>query len=981
MSATGNINLTNPEAKQDRAESPPVPSASRRMRSVPGIAPRAAPTGAVLGGGTGSRLDPWHGLAVAARTARRALAAAALVLLLWLVARVTGLGLRGASPHLFEAIGLGLGLVILGTACGNRTALFLGMLLGVPGELPLPFALSAEPTILRRKARWLMAFLRQKPRGNNTPGAHLACGAIAVKRLIKRAALRREKSSSTLRVLERRRAILLRQRARASHLAFRKLCEGDARAAAFSRREQGITEALGRIDGELFRRRLEIQRAVVEAFLEAFEQAWSAAAAAGGRASDAVHHAVVAELHQPDGEPPALLPRGLVRGRRALAFEYGMFLGRIAMALLFVATSHVSLFLLSFLLFWLDLYVVEPVVFKLQAGAMNALVDVEGHKMGDCRRQIAALTGGSAVFRFPIFVPKFSSNPAATQLAAIIETAVRRSGVRPVRITPLSMKAGNQRTILELAEASPTELERSGTLLCAALRAELDANHARFPLEAELHRDDRTVSLVLTSDDQSIWALVGEDASQAFAYLWKNLRGLADSLSHLGPRFQPVFILASNSKDPDVIQYEIDHLAELQWWSNTHLHGQVGFLYLLRGGAWYSYNPRLRRFDAKDKDFLAAMPGVEAGLAAPENPLHAVLRGEHRDPQARPEDLARGLNRLLGDPRLYQRFDGFDFQALPAHRQPTVATHAALARCRAGQRMRSRELLELNRELLFTALPMRGAGAFFKKVGNDIAVHELLVAGKTRPTVYTDRRIHEHVQDATLPNYRMVWGDFARYTGLRGTNPQIHAAILAGRDLGVDSVPELAAIVDDKNSFAPGEIEKGLSTMLHPENRHIVIGAPRIEVTLPEDQGRTVSSAYVRGVRIAREIHNAADGLTKAGMFEHASAAFGKWFLRPRAYFAHYALEALNAAHALSHDFQQSYLVAGAAGRLGGFCEALYGPSRFEVSAVEPRASRSAAEEARGDAALVERDLGADPYPVPRRLVGGMFNEVPQGGE
>jgi hypothetical protein len=33
----------------------------------------------------------------------------------------------------------------------------------------------------------------------------------------------------------------------------------------------------------------------------------------------------------------------------------------------------------------------------------------------------------------------------------------------------------------------------------------------------------------------------------------------------------------------------------------------------------------------------------------------------------------------------------------------------------------------------------------------------------------------------------------------------------------------------------------------------------------------------------------------------------------------------------LSHDFQQSYLVAGASGQLAAFSESLYGPSRFEI--------------------------------------------------
>jgi hypothetical protein len=148
-------------------------------------------------------------------------------------------------------------------------------------------------------------------------------------------------------------------------------------------------------------------------------------------------------------------------------------------------------------------------------------------------------------------------------------------------------------------------------------------------------------------------------------------------------------------------------------------------------------------------------------------------------------------------------------------------------------------------------------------------------------------------------------------------------------------VPEVGAIIDDKNNFAPGEIEKGLATMLHPENRHIVIGVPRINVTLPEDKGRTVSSEYILGAQGARESHNAADGLTKVRIFELSSAAYGKWFQRPKPYLAHYVLEVLNAAHALSHDFQQSYLVAGAGGQLAGFSEALYGPNRFEVHSAE----------------------------------------------
>ena len=455
-----------------------------------------------------------------------------------------------------------------------------------------------------------MSYLRQKPRGCNTPGGHLAYGVIAIKKLLKRAALRRERRIPGMRALERRRFRLAKESRRAARRTFEVLCQDSARAAELSRREHEINQELAAVDSELFRHRLAIQNSVVKAFLRASEQAWRERSAQGP-ISDAEHQrwrTVMGELRQPADEPPALLPRGLVRGPRAVAFEYGMFIGRVVLALLFVWTAQAPFLVFSVILFWLDLYVVEPVVFKLHLGGMNALLDVRGHKMADCRSQIEALTAGDRIFHFPIIVPKFSSNPAATQLAAIIDAAVRRSGIEPSRVTPFAVRAGNRRTVLELAEASAQELERRGALLRAALRAELDASRALFPLDAELEQDGCRLSVVLTSDDRRIWEMIGEDANQAFRYLWKNLRALSDTLCHLGPRFVPVFILASNSKDPDVIQYEIDHLAELQRWSNSHHDGQVGFLYLLRGGAWYSYN-------AAPAAFRCQRQGLRRGLA------------------------------------------------------------------------------------------------------------------------------------------------------------------------------------------------------------------------------------------------------------------------------------------------------------------------------------------------------------------------------
>jgi hypothetical protein len=445
------------------------------------------------------------------------------------------------------------------------------------------------------------------------------------------------------------------------------------------------------------------------------------------------------------------------------------------------------------------------------------------------------------------------------------------------------------------------------------------------------------VSIRLIDDDETVWAMIGEDASQAFIYLWRNLRALADTLSYLGPRFQPVFILASNTEDPDAIEFELAEIQRLQAWSDREYGGQVGFLYLLRGGEWCSYNSRLERFDEKDKTFARATRHFKERLRDPAIPAREHLLGR-LIATLEPKQLASVFNSTLDDPEFYRQFDEVGFHELPPHAAPTDETLRLLARRRAGEQLSPAELSRLNRELLLTALPMRVRGAFFKKVGNDIAVQELLVAGKTRPTTYVDRRVQEHVQDPALPNYARVWGDFSRYTGLAGSTREIQDAILEGRDLPVESVPELGAILDDKNEFAPGEIEKGLATLLHPENRHIVIGVPRIDVTLPEHHGETVASEYILAAQAARAAHNGRDGLTRVRVFAMSSPAYGKWFKRPKPYLAHYMQESLNAAHALSHDFQQSYLVAGAGGRLGGFTEALYGPKRFEVRAARAHA-------------------------------------------
>lgn len=809
-------------------------------------------------------------------------------------------------------------LVVWGVSVENQLALFIAALFGVPLNAP-KFGGDRDRT-LADCARWLAKFMAERPRGLNTVGAHLACGVIAVKREMKALCVAEERAHRVLIASKKERKTLLETRREFSQRAARLLAAGHRGARACSRRAHRASSNLESLDAHILQLRLGIQRKVVAEFMAH----WQALRAAG-EISRKVHESVAEQLRQPEGEPEALLPSGLVPSRTAYLFEYGMFFGRAALAAAFIATFDTSSMVWSVVLLLLTLYVIEPVVQKLYLSAFNVLLESPGHKLIDLKRHLETNVPASKVFRVPITVPKFSSNPARNNLQAIIDAALAKAGTTPRKVVPFALRDGVTDTVLEFCETESAQRLEATKL---ALESELTRNVARFPLNSRVTMVGCRITIHLLDEMNEIWKLVGEDANQAFTYLKRNLENLKDSIRYLGPKFQPVFVFVSNTKDPDVIQYELDHVLELQRRSDREFAGQMGFLYLLRGGAWYNFNARLDSFDANDKDFVRALPEFVRRLAEGEFPARAYLLrllGEDRSARA----LASAFNHALGDSRFHEQFVDFDFQSLPAELRPTDDTLQLLARAREGLPLDAEQRLNLNRELLLTALPAKINGDFFKKVGNDIAVHELIVAGKTRPTVYLERSRGEHVQLANLPNFVRAEGDFARYTGLEGSNEQIRSAILRGQDIPVAEVPEVGAIIDDKNEFGPGELEKGIAIMLHPENQHIVIGVPRINVTLPEHEGATMASDFILGAGSARDCHNAADSRSKACVFGFSSVAYGKWVHRPRPYLAHYAREVLNPAHALSHDFQQSYFVAGAAGRLGGFSEALYGPTRL----------------------------------------------------
>jgi hypothetical protein len=855
--------------------------------------------------------------------------------LFWLLAAPFGgaiaRGLRALEPSLLIGFAGSVLLTVVGVRAGSRAALLAAALFGVPLNLPWPFG--ERGSLLRAKANWLAKFLSQPPRGYNTVGAHVACGVIALKRELKRLCLREEAASTALSELRTLRSSLLDERRQLMLHVARLLSTADRAAATYGRRAFALGVEIDALDARTLHLRLDIQRDVVAEF----SVAWRGLLASG-QINREVHHSVREQLEQPAGEAEALLANGLAPSKLAYLFEYGMFAGRAILAYVFIATFDTSYLLLSVGLLALNLYVIEPVVQKLHISTFNLLLDSPGHKLLDVKRYLKTALPANGLFRVPITVPKFSSNPAWNNLQALINSALSVAGARPIKVVPFAIRDGNKDTVLEFASSETPERLLA---IQSALSTELARNRAKFPLDAEVVIDRARVIIRLLEDEKRIWELVGEDASQAFIYLRRNLEGMRDTLAHLGPKFQPVFLFCSNTKDPDVVKYEIDHLAELQDYSDRCFSGQVGFLHLLRGGQWYNFNSHLRTFDAADKDFVRALPEFKRRFAEDEFPAKSYLLKELGEGRA-PQDFARAFNRACSDAKFYETFSAFAFDSLPPELRPTPGTWALLERARQLTPLTAEELRNLNRELLLTAVPAKIRGDFFKKVGNDIAVQELIVAGKTRPTMYLDRTRGEHVQDPSQPNFVGVRGDFARYTGLCGTNDEICAAILAGRDIPISDVPEVGAILDDKNDFAAGELEKGVAIFLHPENRHIVIGVPRINITLPEHRGAAITSEYILGARIARDCHNVSDSRSKAAVYAASSAAFGKWLHRPRAYLAHYAREVLNPAHALSHDFQQSYLVAGAAGRLGGFSEALYGPSRFHATVQKRRVESSA---------------------------------------
>src|SRR5690606_5774588 len=161
-------------------------------------------------------------------------------------------------------------------------------------------------TFLRRKARWLHDFLKENPRGYNTPGGHLACGIIAVKRSIKECARRQERRDGELLRLQARQRDLQREQAHLSRRIAKVLPLDLSIAATWSCREAEMQVALDENRNAIFARRLEIQDALVAIFRQAWRECERSAPSPSPLSSR-----VLPEFEQPSRERPTLLPDGL----------------------------------------------------------------------------------------------------------------------------------------------------------------------------------------------------------------------------------------------------------------------------------------------------------------------------------------------------------------------------------------------------------------------------------------------------------------------------------------------------------------------------------------------------------------------------------------------------------------------------------------------------------------------------------------------
>ena len=200
-----------------------------------------------------------------------------------------------------------------------------------------------------------------------------------------------------------------------------------------------------------------------------------------------------------------------------------------------------------------------------------------------------------------------------------------------------------------------------------------------------------------------------------------------------------------------------------------------------------------------------------------------------------------------------------------------------------------------------------------KKVGNILASHLLKQHGYTFPRIYTD-------QDKFLttfeqkPLFDRVYGNFlqslcgvGRHSGFSVVkNNAIMKDILSGKRIQLGNKVDFSFFIDNKNELKPGSFEAALAAMMHPENKNITIIQPQMSIEDPVYEGNYITSAFLRMMRIARDVHNDRYLATLHGLYSNMSAYYGKGMLRLEQYDYMVMNEILNLKYIDSHDWQES---------------------------------------------------------------------------
>lgn len=199
-----------------------------------------------------------------------------------------------------------------------------------------------------------------------------------------------------------------------------------------------------------------------------------------------------------------------------------------------------------------------------------------------------------------------------------------------------------------------------------------------------------------------------------------------------------------------------------------------------------------------------------------------------------------------------------------------------------------------------------------KKVGNILAAHLLKQHGYTYPRVYTDPDRFLTTFDPK-PLFDRAFGNFHESLCASGEpefslakNRAIVRSILEGREIPIMNRIEFSFFIDNKNEMKPGSFETALAEMLHPENGDITIIQPQMSIEDPVYEGNFITSAFLRMMRIARDVHNDRYLATLHGLYNNMSAYYGKGMVRLQRYDTMVMNEILNLKYIDSHDWQES---------------------------------------------------------------------------